>query len=112
MIPEVASKGTGVFVSIREKAMQIKRVPKKIASVLVKPGQVSEKVTMTSKLKFLNFRRQTDGKFHAGYYDVATLTENMFPECPERNHCETQISLMTHFYVPRLMILLMNLQSR
>ena len=56
--PEVVSKGTCVFVSIREKATQIKRVFKKsvLVSVLVKPSQVS----MTSKLQFVNASTQTD----------------------------------------------------
>ena len=52
--------------------------------VLVKPSQVSEKATMTSKLKFVNASTQADGKIHVGCNDVATLTENMFPECPDR----------------------------
>ena len=43
---------------------------------------------MTSKLKFVNASTQTDDKVHVGCHDVATLTENMFPECPERKHCD------------------------
>ena len=86
--PAVASKNTCVFVSIRENATQVKRVSKKRVSVLVKPIQNSEKATVTSKLKFVNASTQTDDKIHVGCHDVATLTENMFPECPERKHCD------------------------
>ena len=43
---------------------------------------------MTSKLKFVNATTQTDDKIHVGLHDVATLTENMFPECPERKDCD------------------------
>ena len=81
-------KGTYVFVSIREKATQVNQVSKKSVSDFVKPSQVSEKATMTSKLKFVNASTQTDDKIHVGCHDVATLTENMFPECPERKDCD------------------------
>ena len=107
MKPEVSSKGTCVFVLIREKATQVKRVSKKSVSVLVKPSQVSEKVTLTSKLKFVNASTQTDDKIHVGCHDVATLTENMVPECPERKYCDLDF-LDDSFYLLRLMILLMN----
>ena len=86
--PEVESKGTSVFVSIHKKATQVKQVSTKSVLVLLKPSQVSKKATMTSKLKFVNASTQTDDKIHVGSYDVATLTENMFPECPERKHCD------------------------
>ena len=86
--PEVSSKGTCVFLSIRENTKQVKRVSKKSVSVLVKPSQVLEKATMTSKLKFVNASTQADDKIHEGCHDVATFTEN--------------------FYLPRMMILLMN----
>ena len=85
---EVASKNTCVLVSIRENATQVKRVSKKRVSVLVKPIQNSEKATVTSKLKFVNASTQTGEKILVGWHYVATLTENMFPECPEREHCE------------------------
>ena len=58
-----SSKGTCVFVSIRENAAQVKRVLRKSVSFLVKPSQVLEKATMTSKLIFLNASTQTDDKF-------------------------------------------------
>ena len=29
-----------------------------------------------------------DDKIHVDCHDVATLTENMFPECPERKDCD------------------------
>ena len=86
--PEVSTKGTCVFVLIHEKATQMKRVSTKSVSVLVKPSQVSEKATMTSKLKFVIASTQTDDKIYVGCHDVATLTENMFPESPERKHCD------------------------
>ena len=86
---EVASKNTCVLVSIRENATQVKRVSKKRVSVLVKPVQNSEKATVTSKLKFVNASTQTDDKIHVGCHDVATLMENMFPECPECFTCFT-----------------------
>ena len=54
----------------------------------MKPSQVSEKATVTSKLKFVNASTQTGEKILVGWHYVATLTENMFPECPEREHCE------------------------
>ena len=86
--PEVSSNGTCVFVLICEKVMQVKQAFKKSLSVLVKPSQISEKATMTSKLKFVNASTQTDDKIHVGCHDVATLMENMFPVCPERKHCD------------------------
>ena len=55
---------------------------------MVKPSQISEKATMTSKLKFVNASTQTDDKIHVGCHVVSTLTENMFPVCPERKHCD------------------------
>ena len=60
---------------------------KESVSVVVKPSQVSEKGTMTSKLKFVNASTQTDDKIHVGCHDVATLMEDMFPECPWK-HCD------------------------
>ena len=54
----------------------------------MKPSQVSENATTTSKLKFVNASTQTDGKIHVGCHDVPTLTENMFAECPERKDCD------------------------
>ena len=105
--PEVASKATCVFVSIREKATQVKWVSKKSVSVLVKPSQVSERATVTSKLNVVNASTQTDDKIHVDCHDVASLTENMFQNVQTGNTV-TQISLVTHFYLPRLMILLMN----
>ena len=54
-----SSKGTCVFVSIRESQTGIE----KSVSFLVKPSQVLEKATMTSKLIFLNASTQTDDKF-------------------------------------------------
>ena len=73
--PEVASKGKCVFVSNHKKATQAKWISKKCVLVLVKPSQVAEKATITSKLKFVNVSTQTDDKIHVGCHDVATLTE-------------------------------------
>ena len=52
----------------------------------MKPIQVSEKATITSK--FVNTSTQTDDKIHVSCHDVATLMEKMFPECPERKDCD------------------------
>ena len=52
----LCESATCVFVSVRGKTVQINRVSsiEKGVLVLVKPSQVSEKVTMTSKLYFVN----------------------------------------------------------
>ena len=48
-----------------------------------------------------------DGKHVSGMSGMFHMF-HMFPECPQCFLTVTQISLMTHFYLPRLMILLMN----